>query len=39
MRTGVIITGGRLDLTFAGEFFSGTRTDLVISVDAGLEKT
>lgn len=39
MKTGLIITGGRLDLVFAGKLLSEMKPDYVISVDGGLEKT
>lgn len=39
MKTGLIITGGRLDLSFAGSFLENESIDCVISVDAGLEYT
>ena len=39
MKTGLIITGGRLDLAFAGQFLQHEKVDCVISVDGGLEKT
>ncbi len=38
-KTGIIITGGRLELTFAGSFLEQEQADCVISVDAGLEYT
>ena len=39
MKTGLIITGGKLDLAFAGSFLENESVDCVISVDAGLEYT
>jgi len=41
MKTGLIITGGRVDLAFAGQFLreQGKDTDCVVSVDGGLEVT
>ncbi len=40
MKTGLIITGGRIDLAFAGNFLKNTpAADEVISVDAGLAVT
>lgn len=39
MKTGVIITGGRLDTAFASKFLKENPADLVVSVDGGLEKT
>jgi len=38
-KTGLIITGGRLDLAFAGSFVKEETIDCVVSVDAGLEYT
>ena len=38
-KTGLIITGGRLDLAFAGSFVEKETIDCVVSVDAGLEYT
>lgn len=38
MKTGLIITGGRLDLAFAGDFLRDHPVDCVVAVDAGLEK-
>ena len=39
MKTGLIITGGSLDMAFAGWFLQKNKTDCVISVDGGLERT
>lgn len=39
MKTCLIITGGRLDLAFAGPFCSHHKFDKVIAVDGGLEAT
>ncbi len=41
MKRGLIITGGNLDLDFAGRFCRGQKRafDCVVSVDGGLEKT
>jgi len=39
MKLGLIITGGRLNLAFAGQFLEKISVDCVISVDGGLEKT
>ncbi len=40
MKTGLIITGGRMDLAFAGNFLKNApEIDAVISVDAGLAAT
>ncbi len=39
MKTGLIVTGGRLDLAFARKLLSEIHPDYVISVDGGLEKT
>lgn len=41
MKTGLIITGGRIDLTFAGQFLQkqGKEADCIVSVDGGLETT
>lgn len=39
MKTGLIITGGRLDLAFAGSFLQQKSFDCVISVDGGLNYT
>ena len=36
MKTGLIITGGRLDLAFAGSFLKQEKIDCVVAVDAGL---
>ena len=38
-KTGLIITGGKLDLAFAGQFLQQEKIDCVVSVDGGLEKT
>lgn len=40
-KTGLILTGGRVDLAFAGEFLQGPGrdADCIVSVDAGLETT
>lgn len=37
-KTAVILTGGRLDLAFAGAFLETHRADCLVAVDAGLEK-
>ena len=37
MKLGLIITGGRLNLTFAGQFLEKTSVDCVISVDGRLD--
>ncbi len=37
MKTGILITGGSLDLDFASSFLKQHRPDCVVSVDAGLE--
>lgn len=37
MRRCLIITGGKLDMSFAGQFLEHERFDRVIAVDAGLE--
>lgn len=37
MKTCLIITGGRLDMTFAGPFCSKNKFDQIIAVDGGLE--
>lgn len=39
LKTGLIITGGRLNLAFAGSFIEKETIDCVVSVDAGLEYT
>lgn len=39
MKTGLIITGGSLDLAFAGQFLEKRKFDCIVSVDGGLEKT
>lgn len=39
MKKGLIITGGRLDLAFAGSFLKEESIDCVVSVDGGLEYT
>lgn len=41
MKTGLIITGGRIDLAFAGQFLyrEGRDRDCIVSVDGGLETT
>ena len=41
MKTGWIITGGRIDQAFAGAFFQrqGSCADCIVSVDKGLEVT
>ena len=36
MKLGLIITGGRLNLAFAGQFLEKISVDCVISVDGGL---
>ena len=38
MRRCLIITGGTIDLDFAGSFLENERFDKVIAVDAGLER-
>ena len=38
MRRCLIITGGTIDLDFAGSFLEHERFDKVIAVDAGLER-
>lgn len=38
-KTGLIITGGRLDLAFAGSFLEKNRFQCVVSVDGGLKYT
>ena len=38
-KTGLIITGGRLDLAFAGSFLEKNRFQCVVSVDGGLTYT
>lgn len=39
MKTGVIITGGRLNLAFAGSFLQQNHMDCIVSVDGGLKYT
>ena len=39
MKTGLIITGGRIDPAFAGDFLREVKADCVVSVDGGLEAT
>lgn len=39
VKTGLIITGGRLDLAFAGSFLHEKSFDCIISVDGGLKYT
>ncbi len=39
MKTGLIITGGRIDPVFAGDFLREVKADCVVSVDGGLEAT
>ena len=39
MKRGLIITGGTLDLEFAGQYLKDHSFDCVVSVDGGLKYT